>query len=195
MARRPTTTLRNQNPETRAPVTFARAEAVCPDAQIAASLSRRFGLDLVDYDAVRGAHRDAFRRMAAAFGNTLGEKAAGMHFQRLVAALVGSAFNAGSFYTQKVTEARDLTTKLENDHRDEDHKGGFGFESRAQRARHFAAKMGLQAYAQLAAADGALAAYTEITGETWKPYEASTETSQSVDRQVAAAELTAFGNN
>jgi len=187
--------LRNRNPEARDPVTFARAEAVCPDAQIAASLSRHFGLDLVDYDAVRQAHRDAFRRMAAAFGNTLGEKAVGMHFQRLVAALVGSAFNAGSFYTQKVTEARDLTAKLQNDYRDEGRQSAYGFESRAQRARHFAAKLGLQAYAQLAAADGAIAAYAEITGETWKPYEALTETSQSVDRQAAAAELTAFGNN
>jgi len=44
--------------------------------------------------------------MADGFGKTLGEKAAAMHFQRIVGALVGSAFAAGGFHGDKVTDAR-----------------------------------------------------------------------------------------
>jgi hypothetical protein len=53
--------------------------------------------------------------------------------------------------------------------------------------------MGLQAYAQLAAAEGAVDAYGSITGETWKPYVAPADNAQPLDRQAAAAELEAFG--
>jgi hypothetical protein len=48
--------------------------------------------------------------------------------------------------------------------------------------------MGLQAYTQLAAAEGAVHAYAVITGETWKPY-----VGQTLSRQAAVAELDAFG--
>jgi hypothetical protein len=192
--KRPTNGSRNRNAEAREPITLERAIAVCPDAQIAENISRRFALDPVDYEAVRDAHRRALGQMADSFGKSLGEKGAAMHFQRLVGALVGSALNAGNFYGQKVTEARDATSRLQNEHRDEDRDGVYAFESRAQRARRFAAEMGLQAYAQLAAADGAVSAYSEITGETWKPYVAPTDNSQAVDRQAATAELGAFGD-
>ena len=51
--------------------------------------------------------------------------------------------------------------------------------------------MGLQAYMQLAAAEGAVEAYGTITGESRKPYVGPADNTQSVDRQVAAAELEA----
>jgi hypothetical protein len=52
--------------------------------------------------------------------------------------------------------------------------------------------MGLQAYAQLAAAERAVAAYGAITGETWRPYVVPPE-AQPLNQQAAAAELEAFG--
>ena len=65
--------------------------------------------------------------------------------------------------------------------------------SRARRsARLFAAQMGLQAYAQLAA-EGAVDAYGAITGETWKPCVAPPDNAEPLDQQ-AAAELEAFGS-
>jgi hypothetical protein len=85
-----------------------------------------------------------------------------------------------------------LTSKLLNDDRDEDRDGPYGFESKADRARLFAAEMALQSFALLAAAEGAIAAYADITGETWKPYEAPTPPAASVARKAAAVEMAAF---
>jgi hypothetical protein len=116
-----------------------------------------------------------------------------MHLQRVVGAFVSSACGAGQFYGQKISQARDLTARLANDDRDEDRDGPSGFESRAARARLFAAETGLQSYAILAAAEGAVDAYVDATGETWKPYEAPRLNTQSVSRQSAAAEIAAFG--
>ena len=75
------------------------------------------------------------------------------------AAYVGSAYGAAQFYGTKVTQARDLTVASQNDDRDEDRDGVAGFESNGERARLFAAEMGLQAYALMAAAEGAVHAY------------------------------------
>ena len=153
MAKRPTETPRLRRTQTgRPPITLELAASVCPDAQIAANIARHFALELVDYDAVREAHEEAVGNMAKAFDTTLNEKATAMHFQRVVGSLVTSAFGAGGFFGQKVSEARDLSAKSANEHRDEDRDGVYGFDSkaqRAQRARQFAAEMGLQAFAML----------------------------------------------
>jgi hypothetical protein len=63
-----------------------------PSVPMARSRTSRVSvtLDLADYDAIRGAHRQALKQMAASFGKSLGEKGAAMHFQRLVGALVSS---------------------------------------------------------------------------------------------------------
>jgi hypothetical protein len=116
-----------------------------------------------------------------------------MHLQRVVGAYVASACGAGQFYSQKVTQARDMTTRLANEDRDEDRGGPYGFDHRAARARLFAAETGLQAYALLAAAEGAVSAFAQITGETWKPYEPTRSNNENVSRQSAAAEMAAFG--
>ncbi|WP_216074219.1 hypothetical protein, partial [Acinetobacter baumannii] len=88
---------------------------------------------------------------------------------------VGSAHGAGQFYSRAVTEARDATAKLANDSRDEDLDGPVGFDSAAQRKREFAADMALQAHALRTAAEGAVTAYEQIVGETWKPFERQIE--------------------
>jgi hypothetical protein len=173
------------------PVTLERAMLLCPDAQIAANVSRSFGLDLPDYEAIRDAHAHSMRQMFNAFGMALNERATAMHFQRLGGSLVSSAIGAGDFYSRKLTEARDLTSALANDARDEDRDGPVGFESKADRARLFAAEMAMQAFALLAAAEGAVIAYKEITGDDWKPFVAPNEAP--IERRSAAAELSAFG--
>ena len=53
--------------------------------------------------------------------------------------------------------------------------------------------MGLQAYALMAAAEGAVHAYAHIIGEEWKPYEAPLGASSSTSRRSAAEEMAAFG--
>ncbi len=49
----------------------------------------------------------------------------------------------------------------------------------------------MQAYALLAAAEGAIEAYRTITGEDWKPYRAPAQ-DEGVARKSAAAEMSAF---
>ena len=117
---------------------------------------------------------DQLTRSAEVFGTALNEKALQIHLQRIVGSFVGSAYGAAQFYGTKKSAAMELTSRLLNDDRDEDRDGPSGFESKAERARLFAAEMALQSFALLAAAEGAVAAYAEVTGETWKPYEAPT---------------------
>ena len=172
-------------------VTLELAAATCPDASLAEALSRTFGLDPVDTAGIREATEEHVALAAKAL--PLSEKALQMHLQRIVGAHVGSAFGAGQFYSAKVTQARDLTARGANDARDEDRDGAAGFDSRAERARFFAAEMGLQAHALLAAAEGAVSAFAHLTGEEWKPYEAPPPAAQAVSRQSASAQMAAFG--
>jgi hypothetical protein len=122
----------------------------------------------------------------------LNEKALQIHLQRITGAFVSSAFGAAQFYGTKKSAAMNLTSKLLNDERDEDRDGPAGFESKAERARLFAAEMALQSYALMAAAEGAIAAYADITGEDWKPYEAPMAPAATVARQSATLEMAAF---
>lgn len=79
------------------------------------------------------------------------------------------------------------------DARDEDLDGPAGYESVAQRKREFAADMGIQAHALRMAAVGAVAAYEQVVGETWKPFDRPVENpGQTLDRKVAAVQLSAF---
>jgi hypothetical protein len=172
-------------------ISFEAAKLICPDEQIAAKVSASFALTMPEYEAIQEAHEQLLRKAWLSFDEALNEKATAMHFQRIVGAFVSSAQGAGNFYSDKVTEARNLTSALTNEYRDEDREAPAGFESKADRARQFAAEMAMQAYALLAAAEGAVNAYKEITGEDWKPYVAPNE--QSVERRSSAAEMSAFG--
>ena len=173
--------------------TLEYATAICPHTGLASNLSSTFGFEPVDAAGIRDATKTLIVESAAALKANLNEKALQMHLQRVVGAFVSSACGAGQFYSQKVSQARDMTSRLANEDRDEDRDGPSGFESRAARARLFAAETGVQAHALLSAAEGAVDAYTHVTGETWKPYEAPRLNSQSLTRQSAAAELAVFG--
>jgi hypothetical protein len=185
-----TTTSRTQ--PARQSITFELVAKLAPHQGLADNLVRTFGLEPVDYDSIRDATKDHVARTTEAFGTALNEKALQIHLQRITGAFVGSAFGAAQFYGTKKSAAMELTSKLLNDDRDEDRDGPAGFESKAERARLFAAEMALQSFALMAAAEGAISAYADITGESWKPYEASTAPAASVSRKSAAVEMAAF---
>jgi len=196
MASRKTPTTTQQPRRTqpaRQTITFELVQAHAPNAALAENLSRTFGIDPVDYAAIRETSEEHVARSAQTLQPALNPKAMEIHLQRVVGSFVSSAFGAAQFYGTKVTQARDLTVASQNDTRDEDRDGAAGFESKAERARLFAAEMGLQAYALMAAAEGAVSAYAHITGEDWKPYEPPASPSTGTARQSAAAELAAFG--
>ena len=137
---------------------------------------------------------DVASARANALVDNLNDKAMAIHLERVVGSFVGSAHGAAKFYGSKVTQAKDLTMASQNDNRDEDRSGVSGFESKAERARLFAAQMGLQAFALMAAAEGAVHAFAHITGEDWKPYEPPAAAASSTSRKSAAEEMNAFGS-
>jgi hypothetical protein len=176
----------------RQPVTLELVARLAPHQGLADNLVRTFGLEPVDYDGIRDATLEHITQGAQTFGTALNEKALQIHLQRIVGSFVSSAFGAAQFYGTKKSAAMELTSRLLNDDRDEDRDGPIGFDSKAERARQFAAEMALQSFALLAAAEGAIAAYADVTGETWKPYEAPLPPAGTVSRQSAAAEMAAF---
>ena len=178
----------------RMPITLELVQKHAPHAGLADNLSRTFGIDEVDYASIREGTEEHLVRSANVLVDDLNEKALEIHLQRIVGAFVGSAYGAATFYQAKVTTAHDLTAKSQNDDRDEDRSGPSGFESKAERARQFAAQMGLQSFALMAAAEGAIHAYAHITGETWKPYEPPAPIASSVSTKSAAEEMAAFGS-
>ena len=174
--------------------TLEMVRLVCPDTAQAQRICESFGLPILDSDGVREAHERLIVETSATFGEGLGERAMQIHLQRIVGAYVASAHGAGQFYSRAVSEARDATAKSANDRRDEDRDGPVGFDSAAQRKREFAADVGVQAHALRMAAEGAVAAYARIVGETWKPFERPLDNSSvSVDRKAAAVQMQAFG--
>jgi len=178
--------------QARAVVTFATAARVCANEGVATRISRLYGLDEVDYHAVREAHEEHLVKAADALAGSLNDKALEMHLQRIVDAYVRSAHGAGNFYDGKAAIARQLTSAIANEDRDEDRPGIDGTENKAQRACEFAAQVGLQSYALLAAAHGAIDAYAHVTGQDWKPYEGMQAPSQGVTRQAVAIRAAAF---
>jgi hypothetical protein len=173
-------------------ITFELIVRLAPHQGLTDNLVRTFGLEPVHYDTIRDATAEHIGRAAKAFGTALNEKALQIHLQRITGAFVGSAFGAAQFYGTKKSAAMELTSKLLNDDRDEDREGPAGFESKAERARLFAAEMALQSFALMAAAEGAITAYADLTGDEWKPYEAPLAPAASVSRKSAATEMAAF---
>ncbi|CAN7702577.1 hypothetical protein N7E70_030760 (plasmid) [Aminobacter sp. NyZ550] len=174
--------------------TLEMVRLACPDANQASLISESFGLPVLDSDGIRDLHERLIIETADSLGEGLGERAMQIHLQRIVGSYVGSAHGAGQFYSRAVTEARDATAKSANDARDEDVGGPVGFDSAAQRKREFAADMGVQAHALRMAAEGAVAAYKQIIGEAWKPFERAVENpGQTVDRKAAELQMAALG--
>jgi hypothetical protein len=182
-----------RTPQVRQAITLELVAQLTPSHTQAEKISTSFGLEAIDFDAIREATEEQVGLSARALQPAVSDRAMPIHLQRVVGAFVSSAHGAATFYGAKVSVARDLTSKLANEDRDEDRGGVYGFEDKAARARQFAAEAGLAAFALYAAATGAVHAYAEITGEDWKPYEAPTAPSRSVGRQAAAAELDALG--
>lgn len=167
----------------------------CPDAHQALAIAETFGTAVIDGDGIRDLHERLIIETADSLSEGLGERAMQIHLQRIVGAYVGSAHGAGQFYSRAVSEARDATAKASADNRDEDLDGPVGYDSAAQRKREFAADMGVQAHSLRMAAEGAVAAYEQIVGEVWKPFDRPVENpGQSLDRKAAAAQLAAFGD-
>jgi hypothetical protein len=179
-----------RNVQNRQTITLELAMVVCPGPSLAANVARTFGLDPVETAAIRESTEEHLALASKALG--LSDRALDMHLQRIVGAFVSSAFGAGQFYSNKVTQARELTMRLANEDRDEDRDGVSGFDSRAERARIYAAEMGLQAHALVAAAEGAVSAYAHLIGKEWKPYEAPSM-APNLSQASAAAQLEAFG--
>ncbi|TIQ41822.1 MAG: hypothetical protein E5X49_16860 [Mesorhizobium sp.] len=174
--------------------TLEMVRLACPDAAQANLIAENFGLPVLDSDGIRELHERLIVETADALGEGLGERAMQIHLQRIVGAYVGSAHGAGQFYSRAVTEARDLTAKAANDARDEDLDGPVGFESAAQRKREFAADMALQSHALRMAAEGAVAAYEQVIGERWKPFERSVENpGRTLDRKATESQMAALG--
>lgn len=166
----------------------------CPDTRQATLISESFGLPVIDSDGIREMHERLIVKTAECLGEGLGERAMQIHLQRIVGSYVGSAHGAGQFYSRAVSEARDATAKSANDARDEDVDGPVGFDSAAQRKREFAADMGIQAHALGMAAEGAVAAYQDVVGEDWKPFERAVENSaRTIDRKAAELQIAALG--
>ncbi|MFC5422989.1 hypothetical protein ACFPOB_25905 [Bosea eneae] len=174
--------------------TLEMVRLACPDATQATRISESFGLAVLDSNGIRDLHERLIVETADSLSEGLAERAMQIHLQRIVGAYVGSAHGAGQFYTRAVTEARDATAKSACDDRDEDLDGPVGFDGKAQRRREFAADMGLQAHALLMAAEGAVRAYEQVVGESWKPFERPMDNiGASVDRKAAELQMAAFG--
>ena len=178
----------------RKPTTLEMVYLCCPDAAQIDRICESFGLVLPDSDRIRETHQQLIVDTAASLGEGFGERAMQIHLQRIVGAYVGSAYGAGQFYSRAVSEARNATAKAANDDRDEDRDGPVGFDSAAQRKREFAAEMALQAHSLRMAAEGVVAAYCQVVGENWKPFDRPIENAgQILDRKAAATQIAAFG--
>jgi hypothetical protein len=181
-----------RNTERRSPFTVERARMIAPTHGCAEAISRTFALEPVDFEGIRSLTSDFLTKLAEALSPNVREQGMQIHLQRVVGAFVGSACKAAELYSDRVTIAREASTRLANEGRDEDREGGIGFDTRAERNRRFAADIGLQAYAFLACADGAVAAYAEATGSDWKPYVGDQYADQTTAHRAAQAELDAF---
>ena len=174
--------------------TLEMIRLACPDTAQATRIAESFGLAVLDSDGIRDLHQRLIVETADALNEGLSERAMQIPLQRIVGSYVGSAHGAGQFYSRAVTEAREATARLANDARDADLDGPVGFDSAAQRKREFAAEVALQAHALRMAAEGAVAAYEHIVGESWKPFERQVDQpGETVSRKAAELQMAAFG--
>jgi len=147
-------------------ITLETVARICPNEAVANKISRLYGLDPVDYHAIRESTKEHLALSAKVLVDNLGErfeKPLEMHMQRIVDGFVRSAHGASMFYDGKAAVARNLSSAIANEDRDEDRQGIDGGENKAQRACGFAAVVGLQAYALLAVAHGAVGTPTPMS--------------------------------
>ena len=177
-------------PQFRPTRSLEHARSLCPSEFEADRIADAFGLDQVDMAFIRTRTRDHRAGLAVPLADTMSETGLRVFLQRLVASFVDSACRTGEFYDAKVAEARRANARLHCEARDEDLPGVAGFDSRAQRTREFAAQLAMQATSLLAAAEGAVQAFEQLIGETWRPY--TPPAAVSLDRRAGEAQLAAF---
>jgi len=175
-------------------ITLEAVRAITPTEAKADSMAATFGLEPVSHAAIRESIQEHMVRVANELRDNLNDKAMAIFLQRVVGAFVGGAHGAAVFYGNKKSDALALNHRLLNDDRDEDRDGVLGFESKASRAAAFAAEMGVQAAALYAAAEGAVYAFSDITGEEWKPYETAQQPAGTVERRSTQAMMAALSD-
>ena len=182
--------------------TLERAASLCPRLKLAENIARTFAMECVAADGVeewaagiRETTEEHVAQAAQLLSGTLGETAMKISMQRIVEAHVSNAINAGIYYQGRLSVMLDLNTKGRNDDRDEDRDGPAGFESKAERARQFTAEKAMEAFALLAAAEGAVSAFAHVIGENWKAYQPAQQTGGTLRQRSAAAELQAFAED
>jgi len=179
-----------QRQPVRQAITLELVRAITPSEIKAETMSQTFGLEPVAHASIRESVEEHVIRIANELRDNLNDKAMNIFLQRVVGSFVSAAHGAAVFYGNKKSEALALNSRLLNDSRDEDRDGVAGFESKAARAAAFAAEMGVQASALYAAAEGAVSAFSHITGDDWKPYEgaqpAATVEQRSTETMLAA---------
>jgi len=176
-----------RRPQTRQAVTFEMVASLAPTEARSERMTATYGFEPVDAAALRETTEEHVGLIARELQANLDEKALAIFLQRVVGSFVAGAYGAAQFYSTKRSDALALGSKLLNDACDEDRDGVAGFESKTERAYRFAAEMGVQAYALMVAAEGAVSAYAHITGEAWKPYEAPLPAVPTTQRRSEAA--------
>ena len=178
-------------PQSRPTRTLERARSLCPSEFEADRIADAFGLDQVAVKYIRANTQTHLAGLVGPVADNMSETGLRVFLQRLVASFVDSACRTGEFYDAKVTEARRANAKLHCDDRGEDLPGVAGWDSRAQRTREFAAQLAMQATALLAAAEGAVQAFEQLTGDTWRPY--IPPAAVSLDHRAGEVQLATFG--
>jgi len=168
------------------------------DDQIALIVSA-FGVEAGDADELTGAGSSAIRDQYEIMAPVLVSQYRGepdyrglkMHLDRIVDAFVRSAYGAANYYESRRQAAKDAANEYANEHRDTDRMGIDGGPNRVDGLRRIAAEHGAKAYVLSNVAAGACAAYRELMGEDWKPYQSGR--TQSVSEGAAAAQAAALG--
>jgi hypothetical protein len=163
-------------------------------------IANHFGFDIPDAVELTGLGSNAVRDQYDALSPFLvsqyrGEddfRAMKMHLDRVVDAYVRSAYGAANFYESRRQIAKDAKDRWANEHRDEDRMGVDGGENRSDKLVRIAAEHAGKAYALSCIASGACAAYAELLGEAWVPYQ-NRANSRAVSQAAVAALEDAIG--
>jgi hypothetical protein len=173
---------------------------LAPDDDRMAAIRRHFGFECGDPDELTGLGSNAVRYQYEALRPILVSQYRGeddfrgmkMHLDRIVDAYVRSAYGAANFYESRRQIAKDAKDKWANEHRDEDRMGVDGSENRSDKLVRIAAEHAGKAYALSCIASGACAAYAELLGEPWEPYQ-NRANNRSVSQDAIAALEDALG--
>ena len=144
-------------------ISLAIAAATCASANTMLSVASAFGLEPVDTDAVRQGAREQVAGLAALLGPCAGEAGLRAALHRIVTAVVANACTAGAAYHRALRHSHGASAKVMVAR----NEGETGLAAHARQLSKGAAEAALASHAMLAAAQGAVTAYADATGETW----------------------------